>query len=392
MAIINGTPGNDNLLGTIAPDQINGLAGNDTLSGGLGNDTLNGGLGIDLVVASVSGDDNLFVTNTRLTTTLAADGTDTLNSIERVAITGGDGANSMFANGFSSTEGPFNGSVNFNGGAGVDFLIGGNGNDTLDGGTGNDILIGGNGNDLINGGNNNDRLEGQGGNDTLNGGSGIDLVKVNATDSNIVLTNTSVTGNGVDTLNGIETAELFANNTHKNIDASSFTLGSVTLDGSSLDNILRGGSGNDSLDGEGSNDTLNGGGGDDILNGGAGNDLLIDGGGFDQFFFGTGRAFVSSDLGIDTISSLDIGSDKIVLSKTTFTALESAVGGSLFASDFESVDSVGDIQFNVHEIVYHRGLLIYNENGAAGGLGTGGVIADLVGDPNISAADFQIVV
>ena len=119
--------------------------------------------------------------------------------------------------------------------------------------------------------------------------------------------------------------------------------------------------------------------------------MLTGGAGADRFVYATNQAFNTNDLGVDTITSFSVGSDKIVLSKTTFTALESSVGGSLIASDFESVDSFGDIQFNSNEIVYHRGLLIYNQNGTAGGLGTGGVIADFVGDPNLSAADFLVV-
>ncbi|HEY0085558.1 MAG TPA: hypothetical protein VGB65_06575, partial [Allosphingosinicella sp.] len=43
MAIINGTAGNDTLVGTADADTIDGGAGNDTLSGLAGDDTLNGG-------------------------------------------------------------------------------------------------------------------------------------------------------------------------------------------------------------------------------------------------------------------------------------------------------------------------------------------------------------
>ena len=53
---INGTAGDDNLVGTGAVDIINGLAGNDTLSGGLGNDVNFGGAGNDIYVVEGSGD------------------------------------------------------------------------------------------------------------------------------------------------------------------------------------------------------------------------------------------------------------------------------------------------------------------------------------------------
>ena len=44
---IDGTAGNDYLVGGTGDDTINGHAGNDFLIGGLGNDTLDGGTGVD---------------------------------------------------------------------------------------------------------------------------------------------------------------------------------------------------------------------------------------------------------------------------------------------------------------------------------------------------------
>ncbi|NJK54417.1 MAG: hypothetical protein HC936_19565 [Leptolyngbyaceae cyanobacterium SU_3_3] len=189
---------------------------------------------------------------------------------------------------------------------------------------------------------------------------GLSTVRVNASGANIVLTNTSVTGEGVDSLNGIENAELFVfqnNGIPGNIDASAFTLGSVTLDGGVGTNNLRGGSGSDFLDGEGATDTLIGGSGNDTLNGGegAGTDILTGGSGSDRFLFDMNRPLNSGD-NFDKITDFTPGSDKIVLDKTTFTALASGPGG-LLASDFEVVDSVFDIQFSNAKIVYHRGTL-----------------------------------
>lgn len=278
--------------------------------------------------------------------------------------------------------------------AGNDGINGDAGNDTLRGGTGNDTLAGSDGNDV---------LEGGADNDILNGGSSIDSVDVDFA-GNITLTNSSVTGDGIDTLTGIETAELFtfdqggSNNT---IDASGFTLGSVTLDGGLGNNSLLGGSGNDFLDGEGGIDTLNGGNGNDTLRGGAGNDVLIDGGGFDQFLFSTGRAFRFDDLGVDTIDDLSIGSDKIVLSKTTFDTLLSGAGGSLNPFEFEVVDSFFEQFSSNAKITYNSvsGSLSFNRNGSVvvGGDAEGNIIADLNpgntpgGSPNITAADILIV-
>jgi hypothetical protein len=55
MATINGTPGNDNLIGTTDPDTINGGAGNDIISGGGGADTLTGGTGADTFLDTAAG-------------------------------------------------------------------------------------------------------------------------------------------------------------------------------------------------------------------------------------------------------------------------------------------------------------------------------------------------
>ncbi len=52
MALISGTTGSDNLLGTAQGDTINGIGGNDYLEGGLGGDTLNGGAGSDMLFSS----------------------------------------------------------------------------------------------------------------------------------------------------------------------------------------------------------------------------------------------------------------------------------------------------------------------------------------------------
>ncbi len=61
MAVINGTPGNDDvppLDGTTDPDTIDGLAGNDIINGFAGNDTIFGGEGNDIINGD-DGDDTL---------------------------------------------------------------------------------------------------------------------------------------------------------------------------------------------------------------------------------------------------------------------------------------------------------------------------------------------
>ena len=56
MATIDGSAGNDTLLGGFDHDTINGLGGNDGLSGVDGNDTLNGGAGNDKLAGGVEND------------------------------------------------------------------------------------------------------------------------------------------------------------------------------------------------------------------------------------------------------------------------------------------------------------------------------------------------
>ena len=62
------------------------------------------------------------------------------------------------------------------GGAGQDYLDGGEGNDNLNGDRGNDLMQGGAGNDIMNGGNGNDTLTGDAGANRISGGAGDDTI------------------------------------------------------------------------------------------------------------------------------------------------------------------------------------------------------------------------
>jgi Ca2+-binding RTX toxin-like protein len=460
-----GNSGNDTLSGGDGNDFLDGGSGNDILIGGLGNDTFVGGSGIDII--SESGDFRFNLTNTTLEA-FSPNGAlrDTiLSGIEGVSLTGGAGNNSMSA--FSFTLG----SVTLSGGAGNDSLTGGTLNDQLLGGSGNDRLDGREGSDFLDGGSGNDTIEGDVGNDTIRGGTGIDRIS-EFSNSNMILTNNSLTGNGVDSLSSIETASLRTSNSNGIvIDASGFTLGSVTLEGAAGNDSLLGGSQNDELEGgsagvdtlrgglgndeydevsitdlviedpgggidtvfsEGSftlgnnvenldlrgggtgtgnslnnlligsrdDDTLNGLGGNDTLQGAQGNDLLIDGGGNDHFLFATGDPFQFDDLGLDQLQVFDPGSDKIVLSKTTFDTLISSAGGTLLSFEFEVVDSFAEQFSSTAKITYNSGsgILSFNRNGSAfvGGDAEGNIFADLTpnaptGAPTLTAADILIV-
>jgi len=57
----------------------------------------------------------------------------------------------------------------------------------------------------------------------------------------------------------------------------------------------------------------------------------------DCFLFDSNRAF-NSTIGVDTIADSLFGTDKIVLDKTTFTALSSAAGSAISTTEFASIN------------------------------------------------------
>jgi len=343
---LNGGVGNDLLDGQAGDDVLNGGDGNDNLEGEAGNDTLNGGAGIDRVTEF--SDFNLTLTNN----TLVGEGTDQLNSIETALLRGGNNGTVVDASQFTL------GAVDIGGGNGNDLLFGGSGNDELDAGSS--------------------------GSDTLRGGLGNDTYEVTGFNDTVI----ENPGGGIDTVESDGSFTLGAN--VENLDLKGFD--AVNGTGNELNNFI---------DGNRANNTLNGGVGNDTLKGSQGDDVLIGGVGNDQFLFSTGNAFRFDDLGVDTITNFSVGSDKIVLSKTTFDTLFSGAGGTLNPSEFEVVDSFSEQFSSNAKITYNsvRGNLCFNRNGSVvvGGDAEGNIIADLNpsntfgGSPNISAADILIV-
>ncbi|MBD2436066.1 FG-GAP repeat protein [Nostoc sp. FACHB-110] len=170
------------------------------------------------------------------------------------------------------------------------------------------------------------------------------------------------------------------------------------LTGNASRNILFGRGGNDTLNGEGGNDVLVGGAGNDTLNGGAGYDSLIGGSGSDRFVFNSDKPFNRADLGVDTIVDFRRHQgDKIVLDKTTFTALTTAPGNQLNAIDFVSIGRGTNQQpllqgTSQAAIIYDsiNGRLFYNANGILPGFGDGGLFAELTGSPTLTASSFVV--
>lgn len=216
-----------------------GEAGGDTLTGGAGDDRLQGGEGNDTALAI--GDTDFVLGAAQLTGL----GADTLDSIEAAYLVGGPGNNALDASGF----------------------------------TGRFVT-----------------LEGCGGDDGLTGGDvAIDQVRAVA-NTDFLLTDSRLTGLGVDALADIDEAFLVGGAGGNVLDASAFTRGVAKLQGASGNDVLRGGA---------ANDLLSGGLGDDELDGGAGKDRLVGGGGADTFVFGTIEG------GSDKVSGFQPGTDHL---------------------------------------------------------------------------------
>ncbi|MBI1314162.1 hypothetical protein GC176_22945 [bacterium] len=346
--VINAGAGNDTIFGGAGKDALNGGDGDDelygqgstgdSLTGGEGNDLLDGGLGNDLIIEFVTGDLTL------TTTSMTGLGNDTVVSVERASLQGNGSANVIDASSFFT---PGLTSVSLYGGGGNDVLYGSAGSDVLSGqggddrvfaGNGNDRVFGGSGADTLNGEAGDDQLFGQGGSgDWLNGGSGLDRINggrgidrvVASADVDWVLTNSSLDGDGHDTLLAIESAALTGGPSDNVIDVSAFSMsfviasggdGNDTLIGGDTLNVLNGGNGadtliggpkDDSLRGDAGDDSLLGGDGNDVLEGGDDNDILLGQEGNDTLDGGRGADGLSGAGGNDVLNGWK-GSDLVL--------------------------------------------------------------------------------
>ena len=396
--VVNGNAGNDSITGSAFGDSLDGgsgndtllgLGGNDSLTGGRDNDSLVGGTGTDTLIEKDIADPTLTLSNTTLIGAGggAVLGSDKLSQIEAANLFGGAAANIISA-------ATFTGAVTINGGGGADTLTGGLGSDVLNGDAGADSIRGGNGNDTINGGTDADKLFGESGNDsllgeagtdeidggsgndkltggkdtdTLKGGSGVDAVVETVIEggTGFVLTNAMLVGSamlGSDVLvgNSIETASLIGDDTGNFIQATTFTLGNVTLVGGigndtlvggtkndSLvggagEDTLSGGLGNDTLSGGSENDSLDGGAGNDGLVGNDGNDTLIGGDGSDTLIGGAGADSLRGDAGNDTLIG-GFGNDTLLDGGTGTNKIVRGQGKKDSPRLGESVADAGDV-------------------------------------------------
>ena len=258
------------LTGTAADDNLVGTAGNDVIDGREGNDTIDGGAGSDWVTYQDSpGAVEVFLSAGGGGFASGGFGDDNLISIENVVGSNFDDTISASSSNPLATDNIFNGL------GGNDALLGGRGNDTLYGGDGQDMLYGQQGNDLIYGEAGNDFMRGGTGDDTLDGGSGFDRVSFFPTSSDTIPGGVTVslllqgvaqdTGQGMDTLIGIESLSGTPFNDSLTGDANINWLVSADFDGAG---------GDDQLYGLGGNDLLEVAAGNHILDGGADNDTL----------------------------------------------------------------------------------------------------------------------
>ncbi|WP_341526863.1 calcium-binding protein [Nostoc sp. UHCC 0302] len=178
--------------------------------------------------------------------------------------------------------------------------------------------------------------------------------------------------------------------------------GNDTLNGNEGDDLFYGGDGNDSCFGGAGIDTIKGGAGNDNLRGGAGNDILTGGAGADRFIFINfpTRAFSAASVGLDNITDFVQGTDKIVLSKTTFTGIQSAAGnGFSRPNEFRVVDDLNLITnlttgLGAANIIYNRqnqGLYYINDGLLTGVLVQPTQIATLQGSFTPTASDFELI-
>lgn len=333
------------------------------------------------------------------------------SAVQNVIFSGGDGNDVLDARESSTAIEAF-------GGDGDDLLLGGSAVDNFFAGAGNDIVVGQRGNDTayLEAGDDRFIWNNGDGSDFINGGAGFDVTQVNGADGAgdefdlrevndqaifnrlnlglFTLTNEEIeqfeiNGQGGDDsltvgdLTGSTAqAVVFSGGEGNDFLNASGTFTPITADGGAGDDILIGGAGDD---------ILIGGDGADLLIGGAGNDILIGGNGANLFGFDTGAAFNAADIGIDQIQNFG-ATDSIVLDITVFTALTSAIGGGLSASEFAVVNSAEEAALSDALIVYgaNTGNLYYNPNGAEEGFGNGAQFATIEGAPVLDVNNFVI--
>lgn len=286
---VNGSNNSSTAFNDWDGDDISTGGGNDNVVAGGGNDfikdrggadTYNGGKGFDTVAY-----DQSFWETTRGNKGLVAD-------LAKGTATGPDGQKDKLI-AIEGLRGTY-GNDKLTGSKADNDFMGLAGKDTIDGGAGTDWIT--------------YRRDGQ-----EDRGGGLFGVTVDLKDGRTAGTARDGWGT-VDTIRNIE-----------NVEGSDLN---DTIRGNAVANQLEGRDGNDLLDGRGGNDRLYGDDGNDTLIGGAGNDTMEGNGGRDEF------VFANASSGTDRIDGFEVGVDKLTLTGATAETLTtlasiSFVGGGV---------------------------------------------------------------
>lgn len=430
-------PDNDTIFGLLGNDVLWGYGGDDYLDGGEGNDTLDGGTGTNTLIGGLGNDSYVVRSSSDIIIDGLNQGRDFLDAFVDYTLTAGAEIEDFATRATRAIGNELNnrilavnnsgvlldgkeGNDTISGWYGSDQLYGGTGDDNLDGTDGNDFLYGGTGNDQLYGvasgpnSVNSDTLYGEAGNDSLYGSSGNDILE--GGDGNDLLDGEWLDGsfspNSIDSLTGGRGNDTYIVDSISDSVQEAIGQGTDTVQSSvsltlsdNVENLtllennrtvrLNGagnGRGNTILGNSGEN-TLNGRGGADTLIGGSGSDILTGGAGGDRFVYNSDLIFWFANTGPDAITDFQIGVDKIVLTKSVFSQLGSAIGnGFSNVGEFGVVTSDDAAATSTAKIVYNstNGKLFYNSNGNLGGLGSGGSFAVLSGNPPLAASDFLI--
>ncbi len=322
-----GGSGNDILFAAYtnnrADNEFTGNGGNDLMISGAGNDTFHEGSAMNGAddMDGGTGSDTCDYSGRSNAVNVSLDGVDNDGEAGE-----GDNCGGLFvgdvpsrAAGGGDEGNPQSGQnvENINGGSGADQLVGNAAGNLINGNEGNDALTGGGSTDTLNGGGGDDWLSGGDGNDALNGGEGTDTGDYSGAGAGGVgvtvnLTSGAASGDGNDTLSGLENANgsSFADNMRGDAgpnllngkggpDAIQGSGDADTINGGAADDEISGGAGDDKITGQNGNDTMRGNAGNDNLNGGNGADTAYGGKGNDTLAGGANRDWLGGQAGTD---------------------------------------------------------------------------------------------
>ncbi|MDO4248223.1 MAG: calcium-binding protein [Neisseria sp.] len=198
---MNGTDGNDVIVGGADNDIINGEKGNDIINGGAGNDQLDGGSGVDTfvftgnwgqdIVTGSDGEDHMYFRDTPSSAVeFKRDGLDLLiikkGTDEQIRIQGQFSSEVKYDSQVIINWEFADGVVLKPNDVYVQLMNGTDANDEIFGSAGNDSIFGKDGDDIVHGGAGDDYLDGGSGKDILDGGMGDDTFIVSSHDTVLI--------------------------------------------------------------------------------------------------------------------------------------------------------------------------------------------------------------